>query len=364
MSQIVVNATAARTSGALSILNQFINHIPQESFDIYYIFVDAGYSQIPVNNVVYIKVDTGSWAKRIRWDGYGLKNWIKRNNIYPSLIISLQNTGVKFDKRIPQLVYYHQPLTLASNVWHWYKREELLFFIYKHFYSYFVSRYIHSNTSFVVQIPSIKELFLKKFPIKEENVHVIPPEFHCENINECQEPNDDYIHFVYPATPFLYKNHSVLLAALYYLKINEAEIYGRIKLHLTLPERNALNKKIDALGIKDAIVFEGVVPYLKLLSYYQTMQALLFPSYIESFGLPLLEAASTGMSIVAADLPYVHDVIGDYDGVKFVDYKDEKAWASAMKGVFYDQKRNLPYKYKNKCGWSDFFALIERLKIK
>lgn len=365
MCQIVVNATAARTSGALSILNQFINHLPQETSDIYYIFVDSSYSQILRDNVNYIIVDTTSWVKRVKWDEYGCKDWMKRNKIHPVLIISLQNTGIKFDEKVPQLIYYHQPLTLFPKKWRWYKKDELLFFLYKQFYSYFVSRYIFSNTSFVVQIPSVKEMFLRKFSIEEKNVYVISPEFQTVNIDDDYFVfHDGYVHLIYPATPLTYKNHLILLYALHYLKMHERVIYSKIKLHLTLPKNNMLNIKIEALGIADAIVFEDTIPYLKLLSYYHAMDALLFPSFIESFGLPLLEAAGTGLPIIAADLPYVHDVVGKYEGVIFVDYRDKIAWAMAIKDICYNRKRYSPYEYKNKSGWSDFFILIEHLKNK
>lgn len=371
MSTILVNATAARSSGALSILNQFVSRIPKDDGSKYYLFVDTDYKEIvQQSNVVYVHLDTISWRKRIVWDESGLRRWVRKNALSPDLIVSLQNTGVGYDKNIPQLIYYHQPLPLSDRGWSIRKKNERKFFMYKHFYSFFVSRSVHKNTSIVVQIPSFKTAFVQKFKIPEERVHVIPPEVQTINYDEIaiRPFADGKRHFIYPATPLLYKNHKVLLQALHELKKSDKEVFKGVKLHFTLKEDNALGlkKTAEELGVEDAVVFEGVLPFKQLLAYYKSMDALLYPSFIESFGLPLLEAAGAGIAIVASDLPYVHDVIGEYEGVSYVDYADYKGWALAIAALCRQaQKRYPSFRYPaGKGGWDDFFALINKLKKK
>ena len=94
------------------------------------------------------------------------------------------------------------------------------------------------------------------------------------------------------------------------------------------------------------------------------MDALLFPSYIETFGLPLLEAAGAGIAIVSSDLPYAHDVIGEYEGVTYLDYQDAEAWALVIENLCAQERKRYPsFLYpSDKGNWSDFFALIEKLK--
>ena len=367
---IIVNATAARSSGALSILNQFVTHILPADGNQYYLFVDTNYKEIvQAANIKYIHIDTRSWRRRICWDEYGFCQYVEKNGLKPSLIISFQNTGVKFDERIPQLIYYHQSLALFPKRWSLFKRQEALFFLYKHIYSWFVSRSIHEHASFVVQIPSIKEAFLKRFSIPKEKVYVIPPEVQTIDYEKVPQIQfvDDKRHFIYPATPLLYKNHKLLLLALRLLKERNSALFQRIRLHFTLKENNPLGLKelASSLGVEEIIVFEGVLPFQQLLSYYKSMDALLFPSYIETFGLPLLEAAGAGIAIVASDLPYAHDVIGEYEGVSFLNYEDANAWASAIEALCGQEKKTYPpFKYPaDRGGWKDFFALIEKLKI-
>ena len=367
MTVILVNATAMRSSGALSILKQFILNIPVEFGHTYYIFIDPEIVlPIESTNIKIIPINTRKWSKRIMWDSWGIRKWICRNNIQPSLIISLQNTGINYSEAVPQLIYYHQLLPLSNHSWNFLKKEELILFIYKHFYSFFVSLYKHKNTYYVVQIPSIKKEFLRKFKVEEEKVYIIPPTVPFVEYNDfdCIRFEDGKTHFIYPATLFIYKNHTILLKALQILKRENSEIYNNIRIHLTINKEDALS--IDGFDeIMDAIVFEGVIPFKQLMSYYKSMDALLFPSYIESFGLPLLEAAGVGIPIIASDLPYAHDVVGEYEGTTYVNYKDAKAWALAIKEMCVNKRKYESYKYlSNKGNWKTFFELVEKIKNK
>lgn len=367
MDTIIINATAARSSGALSILNQFIDNISLSDASRYYLFVDKSFKGKKKNNIFYIPMDTIRWIKRIYWDEYALEKWCKQNGIMPALIISLQNTGVKFDRCVPQLIYYHQLLPLSAYSWNVFRKKEFVLYLYKHFYSFFVKRHLCDNTSIVVQIPSIKEAFLRKFNIPRNKIYVIPPQIEKNDFSAIQSINfqDEKVHLLYPATSFIYKNHAILFKALRYLMLNEKEIFSKMCLHLTLNSHDNVKEYalVKKMGIDSAVIFEGSIPFNKLLRYYKSADVLLFPSFIESFGLPLLEAAGSGMAIVAADLPYAHDVVGDYEGASFINYEDPVAWALAIKNICIKRVRYSPFHYSSeKGGWNNFFMLVEQLK--
>jgi glycosyltransferase involved in cell wall biosynthesis len=55
----------------------------------------------------------------------------------------------------------------------------------------------------------------------------------------------------------------------------------------------------------------GHVSDAELTSLYQRAVALVFPSTYEGFGLPLLEAMSRGLPVVAWDIPVTREVVGD-----------------------------------------------------
>ena len=49
----------------------------------------------------------------------------------------------------------------------------------------------------------------------------------------------------------------------------------------------------------------------------QNCKAFLFPSFYEGFGIPPLEAMSTGCQIVVSDIPVMHEIFGD--SVHYID---------------------------------------------
>lgn len=368
MNNILVNATAARYSGALSILNQFIENIPLDGQNQYYIFVNPNFRKIDKQNVEYISKDTQSWFARIIWDELGLKKWIRDHNLKFDLFISFQNMGAKINKEIPQLIYYHQPLPLSDTKWNLMKKEERIFFFYKWFYSFFVNRYLTSKTQFVLQIPSIRDAFIRKFRIDAEYTHIMRP--NMVNIDystvKSYDFKDDCIHCIYPATPLLYKSHDDIIEALHKLKQKEPLLLLKIRVHFTFnsTDSKSLHKKIVAYNLEENIVFEGSIPFEKLLSYYKSSHVLLFPSYIETLGLPLLEAASAGIPIVVSDLPYARDVIGGYEGTTFVRLHDIEGWCDAIICVCQSDRQYEPCQQQKENDWVKFFELVDQLKIK
>lgn len=366
MSVIVINATAIRSSGALTILRQFIETLSVDELkDEYYVFIDPGVRFKTIRNVTYVPVPTSSWLKRIYWDETGLRRWIEKHNLTVDLFISFQNTGAKLEKKVPRIIYYHQPLPLVGYKWNIFKKEELVLFLYQKFYAFFVSRYLSGNSYVTVQIPSVKEMFCTKFGFPEDKVYVIRPDIERIDYGEVVDyPLDSqYIHFIFPATPFVYKNHADIIKAVRLLESSVKNL--NIKIHFTFKKNEVpdLYNTILKYGLNDYFVFEGSLPYERLLSLYKSSSALLFPSYIETFGLPLIEAASAGLPVIAMDLPYAKDVIGEYEGAKFIPLHNIEALAGAMLEIIQAPRRFVPLTQTNENNWKYFSQLIDKLKI-
>ena len=45
------------------------------------------------------------------------------------------------------------------------------------------------------------------------------------------------------------------------------------------------------------------------MSYYRRVKALIYPSFFECFGIPMIEAKNFDLPIIAAELDYVRDLI-------------------------------------------------------
>ncbi|MES2400030.1 MAG: glycosyltransferase [Pseudomonadota bacterium] len=112
--------------------------------------------------------------------------------------------------------------------------------------------------------------------------------------------------FVYPATADKHKNHMNLLAA--WKLLHESGVDA--ELHLTVDANQEVLETISRLqktGV--AIVNHGQLGPRQLSNLYWRCAALIFPSHVESFGLPLLEAQAAGLPVIASERDYVRDVI-------------------------------------------------------
>jgi glycosyltransferase involved in cell wall biosynthesis len=66
----------------------------------------------------------------------------------------------------------------------------------------------------------------------------------------------------------------------------------------------------------------------ELGTYLRHAQALLFPSFFEGYGLPLIEALSLGVPAIASDLPVFRETSGDIP--EYLNPLDETAWLSCI----------------------------------
>jgi glycosyltransferase involved in cell wall biosynthesis len=84
-----------------------------------------------------------------------------------------------------------------------------------------------------------------------------------------------------------------------------------------------------ALGERAARVkLLGEVPYADVRQHYAAASLFVFPSYLETFGHPLLEAMASEIPVVAADIPVFREIAGD--AVLYADPYSSEAMARAM----------------------------------
>ncbi|WP_334141207.1 glycosyltransferase family 1 protein [Atlantibacter hermannii] len=74
---------------------------------------------------------------------------------------------------------------------------------------------------------------------------------------------------------------------------------------------------LDKLNIRNNVIFTDYVSDAELQSLYTNCSLFVFPSYKEGFGMPPLEAMACGAVTIVADIPVMHEVIGELDGAFF-----------------------------------------------
>lgn len=123
------------------------------------------------------------------------------------------------------------------------------------------------------------------------------------------------------------KNLPALLAA-----------YRLLRTRHRIPHRLVVAGKIEFWGRREIeehaallgpdVVFPGYVPRAALPAVYRGAECLAFPSLLEGFGLPPLEAMACGTPVVASDLPAHREMLGD--AAVLVDAHDPERLADAI----------------------------------
>ena len=86
---------------------------------------------------------------------------------------------------------------------------------------------------------------------------------------------------------------------------------------------------------KDQIHFLNYVSDDQLAALYQSCYAMVYPSYYEGFGMPILEAMAAGAPVISSDTTAMPEVGGD--AVLYVQPEDIRSIARAMEKLQIDQ---------------------------
>mgnify|MGYP000863930404 CR=1 FL=1 len=354
---IFVNATACTSGGVLTILNQFIDNIKNyDEKNIYYIF-STKHIDINFENINLItNVKGKKYLDRIKWDLFGMAKWADNNKINPDIVISLQNTGVRFNGK-KQIVYLHQCLPYSKeSEWNFFKRDERKLWFYKNIFKIWIHASIPKENYIVVQNNWMKKALLNH-GYRDENIVIATPDIKDIDICKIYKKNTNgIINFFYPAADYKYKNHEVLLKAIRELKDNYIDDLNNMNFIFTIDKNSHVYKLARELEVEKYISFLGNITYEDVLSNYKNCHSVLFPSYIETVGLPLVESAYFGKKILVADCEYSRETLGNYKLAKFIEYKNYEMWANEIRKSL-ESYNEMPTKLHKETSWRNMFDI-------
>jgi glycosyltransferase involved in cell wall biosynthesis len=177
----------------------------------------------------------------------------------------------------------------------------------------------------------IRELIRDRVEIPDEKVAVVPHGIAPEAFDAPQPVEHDAPFVFLPAALENHKNIEVLVEALPLVSDPRLELWVAGKSNTDPPYRARVLDLAERLGVSKRLKLLGSVPYERILDYHRASEALVFPSFIETFGHPLLEAMIAESPMVVSDIPTFHEIAGD--AAVYFPADDPAALARALDAV-------------------------------
>ncbi len=167
---------------------------------------------------------------------------------------------------------------------------------------------------YLVQTPSMRLDMLGQLGLREDLVTVLPFLPDNRDWSRAKEknilsPGQDTRPFIYVASGESHKNHVALIEA--WIHLAREGLYPDLQLTLDQARFVALAQWIadQSARYKLRIEIDATRGTRRVENLYAHARALIFPSRLESFGLPLIEARQAGLPILAPELDYVRDLV-------------------------------------------------------
>lgn len=324
--RIMVFDVPAESGGALSVLNYFYNKYTID-LNNEYIFVVSKPMLIETENTKILRYPwiKNSWLHRLFFDYVVAHKLIKKYKI--DQVLSLQNIIIP-RTHVPQCVYVHNALPLSDYRFKLFENQ--LLWVYQNILSRGIFNSIRNADRVIVQTVWMKKKSLEKLKVDANKIEVLLPEVDIKVKKRYRESREKNPTFFYPASGVIFKNHEVIIEACIKLKEQGIQNY-RVLFTLENDEnKHVLNLYKKVSEHKLPIFFIGSLSRSAVFDYY-SKSTLIFPSYIETVGLPLLEARKHGTPILASNCDFSHEVLYGYENVIFFNPFDHEEIANLMK---------------------------------
>ncbi len=289
---ILIDALYINKGGGAVLLQYLIEKILERpEKDDFFFLLDPRFDKPAALNKNFIVIPN-KMADRIRF--YKL-----RRNDY-SKVFCFANTPPPLKLKVPVYTYSHNQKLLEAP------KQKFNSKYLKLYAKYLVIKLFNKNTDYyIVQTPHMVQE-LTGLGLKDTAHCLQIPFYDDRKYIGGHKPFNERVkdEFVFISNPSPQKNHTTLFDAWEYL----LEKGFTPKLHLTIdatgPQYIARMNELNARGAR---IVNHV--YVDPRELYFTCPFLIFPSVMESFGLPLIEAVDSGMKVIASNMDYVHDVV-------------------------------------------------------
>ena len=363
---IVVSAINFFEGGPLSILMDCLNELSSTKYSLYQIIIlvhkkELFEDKIFPNNIVFKEFPKSRkhYFYRLYYEYIYFKKISKKLNVH--LWFSLHDISPRVEAKVKS-VYCHNPTPFYKIQIADIRYPNLI--LSSFFYKYLYQINIRSNDYVIVQQMWMKEIFCKIFNIELNKVIVASPihKLYQSKILENKDLETNKV-FFFPCLPRPFKNIDVLGRTCQLL--HKFGIFN-YQLLLTIDgTENTYSKRIVE-RYKDIpqIKFLGRITRTEVFEIYQKCDVLLFPSLLETWGLPMSEFKQFNKPMFASNLPYAKETVGNYHKAIFLHPNKSQEWASYMQKIIEDKRIIFEHHEEIKTmqpkadNWSEIFDIL------
>ena len=225
---------------------------------------------------------------------------------------------------------------------------------------------IHRNHYLIVQAEWLRKGFSKMFGLPQEKFIVATPDRKSGIKVEVKNSANNCYTFLFASTPDCHKNFETLCraAALLERKLG----VGKFKVILTISgnENRYARWLYRHWGHLKSIEFAGFMSREQLYRNYASAHCLVFPSRVETWGLPISEFAAFGKPMLLADLPSAHETAAGSRQTAFFNPQSSDTLKIQMKHLIegdFSFLKEIPYQVLAEPAtntWQELFDLLLR----
>jgi glycosyltransferase involved in cell wall biosynthesis len=310
-------ATTSYRGGSATYLVNLIKAISAiDKRNIYYIFtspLNSGlFDGLGANIVkVVMPLKRDNYFLRILLEQLFIPLSIKKLKI--DLLFSPNNIATIFPG-CKQVLTMQLPL-LIKSVRKLYAPDEIGWFK-KIFFDFILPISLKRSNCVIAVSEDIKKRILGEYPVSRNKIEVIHEGVDLElfknggRAGPLQNIEKPYILFV--STFYKYKNADKLMMA--FAKAKEKYNIRHKLVYIGgdyCGQLGQLNTLAEELKVKEAVAFLGPVKHKEIGEYYRSADIFVYPSSVETFGLPVLEAMACGVPVIASNRMSIPEIAGD-----------------------------------------------------
>ena len=333
--RVVVSAVNIRKGGTLTVLKECLEYLSgRQDLEVIALVHKQALCDYPGIRYIEMPWTLKSWFHRL-WCEYVTMHKVSKEIGDIDLWLSLHDTTPRVEAKA-QAVYCHTSFPfLKVHARDWRMDPKIPLFANFTRFAYRIG--VKRNRYLIVQQEWFREGLSGLVGFPQESIIVAPPRF--RPVTAIGAP-DQIPLFFYPSSPDCHKNFETLCKAAELLEKRLGT--GRFQVVLTVKgdENRYAAKLKKQWGDVASIDFRGYLSREEMSLWYGRASCLVFPSRVETWGLPISEFIPSGKPMILADLPFAHESAAGASRACFFPVEDSQQLAGRMLELIQGDFRN------------------------